>query len=545
MAVLFISEIFAISGTVRTACEEEVPWYVVWVNGSSIISFFDDSFYVSKDKIKDQKTEIAKTMSFSNPNQAAAKLNAAKPIFFSLNGKKVPSENRLPNGVWIIKYPNNNTQTRVVFDEKRGKNFAPPPRTPSYLAKTATKDTVYNIEFRSQDYTAQFTVSNFDTVLNVKLQPARETFISEVRRDETSYYLIAKDTSGTCGFYLFRDGKEVKQVVNCRKDFKVRVLESGSYTAKFRQRYWADNKQYLLSPYPCNPYGWDSLAFKIDQPKNDEKLKLSISDDPTGFGKIAQYEVFDSIGTPVEKTVFLRRTSALPIVLHKPFYDSKFIDTVVTIGDSPHSGYDIFRFGNPAGRKVLSIYSYDCALRVVKGIDSGAYRPEELMILPKSDFLSRDSIDTAKYHLIPKEKISMETHDFYFLVVRTAGGFFPAICSLPDSANLFFFYGHGSRNCINMNLDKKEAIGLEQLLSINSDTVNLLRGKFAGDCLGYFSSCSIAEGYQLPDNSFAEAFSFIFKLPLYGSTTLVEGMGIEQEVARGNFRLITPDMYKE
>lgn len=512
------------SGRVADSCGNGIMSCAIIIDGvrQPEVTGADGNFYFT----------VSTGVKKNQPIKTAEK--KAELEIFSLDGRKVNAP-ILTHGIYLVKTPQR-VSSRVIVGNRTPMAFFSKIAVSDPAVFTLGKETFpreHVVEFRDTapgHEGVSMTLNNLDTIINVKMIETRITFVSALQRDSLSYFVSGSNPARNCFFYLFKDDQAIDSIAF---DGTFRILESGKYTAKFKSISLPQNPLYA-----CNK-DWDSMSFVVKQPDIDQGPNFVIKDDPTGFGKIVEYQAADGAA----KTIFVQKSRRVSVKLQKPFFNPKTCDTMVTIdGSNPHPDYYYFHFGNQAGRKVLVIYSYDLA----PGQDTGAYHADDLLRLVEGSILSKDTV-TGIVTSLPKEKISPETHDVNIFIMKTTASFFRGLYDFPvsEKADLFFFFGHGDGDKVIFDLRRGEYLFRKKLLdSLNADTLARVINKFSSACVSYFLSCDIADNYSTYD-CWAKIFAHVFQMSIYGSSTPVCFVDYgDNPSCLGWFHLITPAMYE-
>ncbi len=531
VGLLFV-RVFALTGRIVDDCGNDLPLCEIWVDGinSGEVTAADGSFSVSNpvDAVKN-----------SRPSGIIAKTSVRE--IFSPDGKKIDAAREffLSRGIYFVKTAPG-VYSRIVVDNRKSiANVTQAAGSVRGLGKKAAL--CHDVEFICLRHeTVLLSLSNLDTAVNAELRETKTVFISPLQKDKISYFVTGTDSARRCFFYLFKDGIQTYSIF---AGDTIRIFESGSYVVKFAKIDTTGSRVSYVLPHSCNQ-GWDTIAFSIKQPPVTETANFAIKDDPLGFGKIVEYQkIFSPNGndTSYLSEIFVRQSRKVSVTLRKAFFDPKECDTFVTVsGTMPHPDCEYFHFGNPNGKKVLAVYSYDFTPSYVPGVDSEAFFEDDLLATPQSIFESRDSAGTLD--TLPQQKIDPTTQDIYVCVAKTTAAFIQGMYNLPISGkvDLFFFSGHGDSDKVVFGLRSGEYLVRSRLLSLSADTVAQLQSKFSPNCLGYFSACNIADNYTA-GKCWADVFSDVFQMSFYGASTEVSS---SYYCFFGLYHLITPAMYR-
>jgi hypothetical protein len=527
VGLLFI-QANALTGKIVDDCGQGLPACQIWIDGtnSGQVTAADGSFSVSNQDLAVKSFSPVRTIGKS----------AVREIY-TLDGKKI-DPNRgflLSRGVYFIRTAQGVCSRLVVDNRIPIANVWP---AVSGLSKKMAAHSVYIECLRHES--ASLLVANLDTVINAVMRETKTLFISPLQKDKISYFVTGTDSARKCCFYLFKDGAEAYSIFG---GDTIRIFESGSYVVKFASKDTVDSQTCYVLPHSCNK-GWDTISFSVQQPAIVEGANFVIKDDPLGFGKVVQFQKIISPkgnDTSYASNIFVRQSQKVSVTLRKAFFDSKECDTFVTVnGTMPHPDCEYFHFGNPNGKKVLAVYSYDFTPSYVPGVDSEAYFEDDLLATPQSIFESRDS--AGNLDTLPQQKIDPATQDIYVCVAKTTAAFIQGIYDLPISGkvDLLYFSAHGDSDKVVFGCRSGEYLVRSRLLSLSADTVAQLQSKFSPNCLGYFCSCNIADNYAA-GKCWADVFSDVFEMSFYGASSEVSS---SYYCFFGLYHFITPAMYK-
>lgn len=358
--------------------------------------------------------------------------------------------------------------------------------------------------------------------------------ISNLQKDDTSYFIRASINPGGAHPALFRSGIEIKwPYISSLDTFSVmRIFQSGSYQAFF-------------PGFPCSR---DTVSFLVDQPKIKDTLKFNPVDDPAGFGKVLRPSVIaglktnlwqimsypalgdttdDLVAIDFQEKIFVKETCRLVGFLSAPFMDnSDTVEVKIDVsGNQVNPDYDYFNLGNPAGKEILVLAARDYANFLSFGnvsynfsyyFTKGVFTDRAVERFANVNFVGSDGTR------IPKDSVSLATANIHCVVEKTQAGFLPSLFNLKPNGKISScqFHAHGSQNSVYFSGLASGPFSWTQIMSFSADTLAAIKAKLATDCIGYSSACSIAAPDTVePKNGVAKVFANVFGIPLYASLT--------------------------